>query len=241
MERANDGITIIQDGTVRYANPALAKLWGDSVEEIVGRQFTDFIDRDEIPKVVERYQLRTANKNVTPIYETILRRRNGTEIFVELNAGLITFQGSPANLVIIRDITERKLAEMALQESEERFRRLAKNAPDVVFRVEILPEPCLSYISPAITRCFDYTPDDFYANPELGFKLVHPDDLPQFNSLTKGEIPSDTFFTIRWLSKMGRTYGLSISACRSTTISVIWWRLNLLPVTSLSARRWRKP
>jgi len=83
VERANDGITIIQDVTVRYANPALAKLWGDSVEEIVGRQFTDFIDRDEIPKVVERYQLRTANKNVTPIYETILRRRNGTEIFVE--------------------------------------------------------------------------------------------------------------------------------------------------------------
>jgi PAS domain S-box-containing protein len=114
VERANDGITIIQDGTVRYANRALTKLWGGSVEEIVGRPFTDFIDRDEIPTVVERYQRRMANKNVTPIYETTLKRRDGTEIFVELNAGLITFQGSPANLVIIRDITERKLAEKAL-------------------------------------------------------------------------------------------------------------------------------
>jgi PAS domain S-box-containing protein len=203
VERANAGITIIQDGTVRYANPALTRLWGESVEEVVGRPFTDFIYPDKIPEVVERYRRRMANESVTPTYETILRRRNGTKIFVELNAGLITFQGTPADLVIVQDITERKLAEKALQESEERFRRLAENAPDVVFRIEILPEPNLSYISPAVTRYVDYTPEDFYANPELGFKLVHPDDLPQLNSLINGEIPSDTFFTVRWLSKNG--------------------------------------
>ena len=203
VERANAGITIIQDETVRYANPALTRLWGESAKEVVGRPFTDFIYPDEIPEVVERYRRRMANESITPTYETILRRKNGTKIFVELNAGLITFQGMPADLVIVQDITERKMAEKALQESEERFRRLAENAPDVVFRIEILPEPKLSYISPAVERYLDYTPEDFYANPELAFKLVHPDDLPQFNSLTKGEISSDTFFTMRWLSKNG--------------------------------------
>ena len=115
VERANDGITIIQDGTVRYANPAIAEIWGGSIEKIVGRPFTDFIDPDEIPKVVERYQRRMANEFVTPmIYETILRRRDGTKIFAELNAGLITFQGTPADLVIIRDITDRKVVEERL-------------------------------------------------------------------------------------------------------------------------------
>jgi len=114
VERANDGITIIQDGTIRYANPALGKIWGGSVEEIVGRPLTNFIDPDEIPKVVERYHLRMANKNVSPIYETTLKRKDGNKIFAELNAGLITFQEKPADLVIIRDITERKLAEKAL-------------------------------------------------------------------------------------------------------------------------------
>jgi PAS domain S-box-containing protein len=93
VERANDGITIIQDGTVRYANTALAEIWGGSVEEIVGRSFTDFIDPDEIPNVVERYQRRMANESVTPtIYETILRRRDGTKIFADLNAGVIHFK-----------------------------------------------------------------------------------------------------------------------------------------------------
>ena len=114
MERANDGITIIQEGIVRYANPALAEIWGGSVEEIIGRPFTDFIDPDEIPKVTDLYQQRMANEFVTTIYETILRRRDGAKLFAELNAGLITFHGTPADLVIVRDITERKAVEERL-------------------------------------------------------------------------------------------------------------------------------
>ena len=202
VERANDSITIIQDGTIRYANPALVKLWGGSVEEIVGRPFTDFIDPNEIPKVIERYQLRMANKNVTPIYETILMRRDSNKIFAELNAGLITFQEMPADMIIIRDITERKLAEIALQESEERYRRLAENAPDVLSRIDFIPEPHLSYLSPAV-KCLGYTPEEFYADPELMFKLVHPDDRPLFESFARGEKLPGIPVTIRRLSKTG--------------------------------------
>ena len=122
VERANDGITIIQEGTVRYANPALAQIWGGSVEEIVGRPFTDLIDPDEIPKVVKRYHLRMANNNVTPIYETILKRRDGAKIFAELNAGLIAFQEKPADLVIIRNITDRKRVEEELKRVQSSMR-----------------------------------------------------------------------------------------------------------------------
>ena len=51
------------------------------------------------------------------MYETVLRRRDGRKVYVELNAGIITYQGKPADLVIVRDITERKRAE----EERERF------------------------------------------------------------------------------------------------------------------------
>jgi PAS domain S-box-containing protein len=114
VERANYGITIVQDGTVRYANPALAKIWGGSVEDIVGRPFADFIDPSEIPNVEEHYQQRMANGDATPIYETVLRSRDGNKISAELNAGLITFQGKSADLIIIQDITERKAVEERL-------------------------------------------------------------------------------------------------------------------------------
>ena len=134
VERANDGIIIIQDGIIRYANTASMKIWGGSLEEIVGIPFIDFIDPDEIPKVVERYQRRMANESIMSIYETILERRNGTEIFVELNAGMITFQGKPADLVMVRDITERKQMEGELRRSRDELELRVKERTEELAR-----------------------------------------------------------------------------------------------------------
>jgi PAS domain S-box-containing protein len=132
VERANDGITIIQDSIVQYANPRVAEMWGGSVEEVIGTRFTDYIDPDELPKVAELYRRRVAGESVAPTYETVARRRNGEKVYVELNAGVITYQGRPADLVIVRDITERKRAEEALRESEQRYRQLFEGIGDAV-------------------------------------------------------------------------------------------------------------
>ena len=115
VERANDGIVIVQDGIVKYINARLAEMRGVTVEEVIGTPFTDHIYPDELPEVVDRYKQRMAGEDVSPIYETALRRRDGSKIHAELNAGMVTYQGKPADLVIIRDITERKRAEEVLR------------------------------------------------------------------------------------------------------------------------------
>lgn len=108
IERATDGITIIQNGVVRYANPRLAEMWGGTVEEIVGRSFTNYIHPDDLPAVADRYRRRIAGEEVPAIFETRLLRRDGSAIYAELNAGLIIYGGSLADLVIVRDISERR-------------------------------------------------------------------------------------------------------------------------------------
>jgi PAS domain S-box-containing protein len=119
VERANDGIVIIQDNIVKYLNPRMAEISGGSIEDIIGKPFTDYIYPDELPKVAERYKLRIAGKDILPIYETILMRKDGSKIYTELNAGIIRYQGKPADLVIIRDITARKQAEEMLRYAKE--------------------------------------------------------------------------------------------------------------------------
>jgi PAS domain-containing protein len=74
VERANDAIIIIQDGIIRYANMRSAEMWHSNIEDIIGKQFIEFIDPKEIPKVVERYKRRMANQHVETIYETLLKR-----------------------------------------------------------------------------------------------------------------------------------------------------------------------
>ncbi len=136
VERANDGICIIQDTIVQYANPRLVEMWGGTVEEVIGTPFTNYVYPDELAKVVDRYKRRMAGEHVTPVYETVLRHKDGTKVHAELNAGITTYRGKPANLVIVRDITERKQAEEALRESEERYRSLFEGAEDHIFVVD---------------------------------------------------------------------------------------------------------
>jgi PAS domain S-box-containing protein len=148
VERANDGIVIVQDGIVKYINARLAEMRGVTVEEVIGTPFTDHIYPDELPEVVDRYKQRMAGEDVSTIYETTLRRRDGSKIHAELNAGMVTYQGKPADLVIIRDITERKRAEEALRESEEKFRGIFENVLDVYYETAI--DGTILEVSPSI-------------------------------------------------------------------------------------------
>jgi PAS domain S-box-containing protein len=90
----------------------------------------------------------------------------------------------------------------ALRESEARFRRLAENAQDIIYRYCFTPTRGFEYVSPAVTTT-GYTPEDLYADPDLGFKLVHPDDRPLLEAAARGDRPPGTPLTLRWIHKDG--------------------------------------
>ena len=93
----------------------------------------------------------------------------------------------------------------ALQESEGRYRRLAENAPDIIYRISLVPELRFEYVSPVVQDIVGYTPEDHYNDPALGLKLIHPDDQLMLNSLIQGNPKSEEPIELRWLSKEGRT------------------------------------
>ncbi len=71
-----------------------------------------------------------------------------------------------------------KKNEIDLSHSERRFRLLAENAPDFIYRYRYLPTTGFDYVSPAAIRIMDYSPEELYTNPELFFNQVHPEDQP---------------------------------------------------------------
>ena len=64
----------------------------------------------------------------------------------------------------------------ALGESEARYRRLAENAQDIIYRYDFVPQRHIAYVNPAVSGILGYTPDEFYADPDLFFNLIHPND-----------------------------------------------------------------
>lgn len=113
--------------------------------------------------------------------------------------------GNPLRMLGIHfDITDRKLTEEALRESEGRYRRLTENARDMIFRMG-LPSGQYEYVSPASINVFGYTPDEFYNTPQLIRKAIHPDWLEyfaeQWKKLLAGEMPP--FYEYQIIDKAG--------------------------------------
>ncbi|MCX6000842.1 MAG: PAS domain S-box protein, partial [Chloroflexi bacterium] len=111
VERAHDGVAILQNGVFKFANRAAAKLLGYSVDELAGMPFLPAIAAECRDLVVRRYESRLAGEPVPLVYEVKLQRKDGSLFDVELSGGLIEYQGRPADMIVARDITERKRTE----------------------------------------------------------------------------------------------------------------------------------
>jgi PAS domain S-box-containing protein len=101
------------------------------------------------------------------------------------------------------DDEQRRLATLALRESAIRYRRLADHAPDLIYRYRLRPTPGFEYVSPSATALTGYSPDDHYADPELGFKLVHPDDRALLAQLGQDPAVLATPIELRWIRRDG--------------------------------------
>ncbi|MFH1031951.1 MAG: PAS domain S-box protein [Chloroflexota bacterium] len=132
VNRSGDGIQIIQDDILKFANPKLLEITGFSLDEMVGKPGLDFVAPEWRKFIQDRYNRRMAGETLTPTYEIELVSKYGRKIPVEGTASLVEYGGKPADMSIVRDITERKGMEDALKQSEEKLRLMFESMTDGV-------------------------------------------------------------------------------------------------------------
>lgn len=211
VENANDGICIIKDGAVKFANSRLLQMGGYSEEDVINQPFSKFIAEESLDEVMERYRRRMAGEKVESIYETMLKRKDGGIIFAEFNVSIIDYEGGKAELVIVRDITERKKMEEALKESEEKFRGLVENAHDAIY---IITPEGFQYVNPAFEELTGYSSKEILSKEFSFWNLIHPDDIKFIEQREKArikgkEIPSRYEFRI--ISKDGKVKTVEVA------------------------------
>jgi PAS domain S-box-containing protein len=132
VELAPEAIVVEARGTVLYANSRAVDLFGaDGLEDLLAVPFADQMHPDDREEV--RQRLRDANSaGAVGVAEVRVRRLGGEELLCEVVVGPIAYAGRPAAHIMIRDITDSRLARRRLRESEERFRALVESAPDLI-------------------------------------------------------------------------------------------------------------
>ncbi len=118
VEESQDGIFIIQDAKIQFANEAFARMAGYAMEDCIGKDFRELVAPEDLDMVVDRYQRRQAGEDIQREYEFHVLRKDGTRITVNMNVGLISYSGKIASMGTVKDITERKKAEELRLENE---------------------------------------------------------------------------------------------------------------------------
>jgi len=121
-------------------------------------------------------------------------------VFLWYRAFLVVGVNRPYDL-LWRELTRER---DRVRESEAKFRHIAENAKDLIYRYELFPVRRFSYVSPSATSITGYTPGDHYADPDLGLKIVHEDDRPLLASVFSDPDVLSRPLVLRWRRKDGQ-------------------------------------
>ena len=173
----NSTLVINPDTSVRYVNPSLEKLTGFSSSELIGRKAPYPWWTEETLQKTGR-DLEEAMANGAQRLEELFQNKNGERFWVEITSTPVRSNGGlKYYLASWMDVTDRKQAEEALRESEERYRRITEAVTDYIFTVRIEDgHPVETVHGPACVAVTGYTPEEFASDPHLWIRMVHEED-----------------------------------------------------------------
>ena len=125
VEHANEAIVVAQDEAVKYCNPQFSALTGYALEEIVSGQFTEFVHPVDRDRVMREYRARMSGERPASEYSIRIITKDGREKHIRVSSALIDWDGRPATLAMLGDVTEQKEAEEQISAYQERLRALA--------------------------------------------------------------------------------------------------------------------
>jgi len=199
-------MALSKNGEILELNFAAAQMLGKERSHLIKKRFEFFVSIDT-QTTFNLFLSDVFTGKVKLSCEVIIATEGNLPIYVNIDG--IVSQNNELCLLTLIDITERKSAERNLLEekehvevSEAKFRTLSENSPAIIYRILLNPSFKFDYVSPAVTEIAGYTPEDHYADPDLGFKLVHPDDriiLENSTHKTQGEP-----VILRWVKKDGK-------------------------------------
>jgi PAS domain S-box-containing protein len=173
IEHSNDAVSIIRGDKIQYVNRRFVEIFGyDRRQDVIGKPVTLVVHPDDRDMVLTINQRRQRGESVPVRYEFKGMTKDGRVIYIEVSAASIVYRGTPENLVYLRDVTERKVAEEVMRNERNRFRTLSENAPFGIIMID--KDGRFKYINPKFKELFGYNLEDV-PNSFEWFRKAFPD------------------------------------------------------------------
>jgi two-component system, cell cycle sensor histidine kinase and response regulator CckA len=180
VQNSSDLVTILSpDGTITYVSDSAERIVGHSPADLIGTSLLAYVDQEHLEEVRALFHANGKSITAGPV-EFSLRRRDGSTVWLEaVGTNLLTDATIRGIVLNARDVSERKRADLALRDSEERYRDLFDNASDLVCTAG--PDGTLLYVNKAWQRGLGYGDEEIERMQLLD--IVHPDSRPYYSEI----------------------------------------------------------
>jgi two-component system cell cycle sensor histidine kinase/response regulator CckA len=178
-EASFEGLVFSENGIVLESNDQFAHMLGYAREETIGKPVRDFVAEESQAAV-----LRAIETDLTETYEQVLVRKDGSRLEVETCARILQTGGRKIRVTAVRDITERRQAEAAIREGEQRIQRLADNLPfGMVYQLlrEVDGTHRVVYVSAGVERIHGVKAEDVLRDPTMLYRQLLTEDVGVFS------------------------------------------------------------
>lgn len=211
VEGSPDGITVICDGKIVFANKRGPEMLGYTTDELIDKSPLEYIHPEDREKIINTMRAILSGEFLPPLREYKVIKKDGEIVEVEATSSKIIYEGKPAIQSIFRNISERKMKDKKIREMEERYRSLVENSPDAIGAV---CDGRIFFINDKGLEMFGYTRDEIIGM-DVAKTVFHEDSERVLNdigiTLSGGYVPPREY---RLLKKNGEVFDVEITRSR---------------------------
>jgi PAS domain S-box-containing protein len=203
-----EGVLVHDEGVIVDLSPAVARMGGYTVEELIGQSIFVFSPPGAQPRVEGNVRTRVTDSG----YITMGRRKDGTWFPIEASARVVMYRGKEMRAVTIRNITEREVAERKAQLSEDSFRSIIELSP---FGVAVVGDGRMVYVNPAFGAMIGYSAKELIGKRPVD--VVVPEDrklaADRTRAVAVGEMGASSS-EVRLIRKDGAVVNVRVTSFR---------------------------
>jgi PAS domain S-box-containing protein len=179
VEHINDGVVIIKEGKIVFANNAFYGISRKAPEQVIDSEFSDFISPADRYNVIKYCNERLFTEGLPDTIEFVMSRMDG-EAIIEMKVNIVECGGGPAILGALTDITERRKTRLDLQKMKDRLESIIHSMHEVVVSLSVKDHSIIA-INPAAEALYGIPLREFTSGQIHIVDFVHPDDVERVN------------------------------------------------------------